>query len=597
MIEYRHRLEGREALIYFYEPGDDLRPVFDMVARRDMVGFDTESSGLDIYAPGWFTRLAQFGDGREAHVLRYDCHKEAVIDLVGRSRALVMHNGDHDLHALHVAYGIPLEETCPKTIDTLMLSRLMDPSGYTENKGAGKVVPTHALKTRARMLLDGELDTDKELKARFRELKLKLDVAYAKIPIDDEVYVRYAGLDPILAYRLCEVLASLATPELWRLAEYERRLAFILATMHARGMKLDPDYTRQQTQHLRQEAATLSAQAEAMGWPVKDIAKKADKEALDAWLQSIGVKSPRTDKGALSFAKDKVVTAVAGTPAEEPFALFTTAREYEKFCRDYMEKFLRNAEYDGRLHPVIDAMGAQTARMSASNPPLQQLPRTGDIRGCTVADTGNVLVGCDLAQVEFCVGAALSGDQRMIKAIQMGVDLHDLGATNLYGKGFTGDQRNIAKRAGFGRLYGAGIATVARQCGVTPEVAEAALRNFDALFPGIRKYGRLLQDNPGHLVTPIGRHIAPDPIRPWGYINYMIQSYARDVFVAGVMRMVDAGLLDHMWIFVHDEAITNVPKEDADEVKHIMTTLMSDTIKNVPIRAEATILGERWVKT
>ena len=67
----------------------------------------------------------------------------------------------------------------------------------------------------------------------------------------------------------------------------------------------------------------------------------------------------------------------------------------------------------------------------------------------------------DFAQIEFRVAAALADEPTMKANIRAGADLHDVTARRLVGDDFTDTQRGIAKGAGFGRLYGAGAATVA----------------------------------------------------------------------------------------------------------------------------------------
>src|SRR5690606_31854913 len=77
---------------------------------------------------------------------------------------------------------------------------------------------------------------------------------------------------------------------------------------------------------------------------------------------------------------------------------------------------------------------ARTARMSISDPPLQQLP-SGDwkIRRCLVADPGKVIVASDYSQVEMRVLAALCGDETLQQAIVSGADLHDFTAERVFG--------------------------------------------------------------------------------------------------------------------------------------------------------------------
>lgn len=594
MRTYRHRLMGEEVTIHYYEANDDLSSFHDFIAHQPIVGFDTESSGVDIYEPGWFTRLAQFGDGSVAHVLRYDCHRADIERAVRGARTLIMHNGDHDFHVLAKAYDIPLWVVMPKTIDTLMVSKLFDPMGHTVRQGP-KIIPTHKLKDRIRMLLDGDFDLDKELKERFRKLKMKISEGYRLIPIDDEIYVRYAGLDPILAYRLYQALAEFSTNARRELLAYEQRISYTLAGMTGRGLLVDQDYTEKQSAELLVSSGDALADAMNAGWPVDDIATKADKEALAAWLKQHHIKLVKTGTGADSVAKAAVERSVAGTWIEPIARNFFTSRELVKFERDYLQKFLASSQTDGRVHPDIDALGAQTARNSIRNPPLQQLPRIGDVRGCLWADPGYVLIAADYAQIEFRVAAALANETNMIKVIKAGIDMHAVTAMRLYGKVFDDEQRNVAKRAGFGRIYGAGAGAVALQTGVDEETARKALAAFDRSFPGIRKYARILSQQ-SEVVTPFGRVIPVDPQRPWGAINYIVQSTARDVFMCGMLRMVGAGFGSFLWIPVHDELIACVPRSMLREAVHSMTEVMSDVFDDVPISAEAEVMGERWRK-
>src|SRR5690606_940458 len=54
--------------------------------------------------------------------------------------------------------------------------------------------------------------------------------------------------------------------------------------------------------------------------------------------------------------------------------------------------------------------------------------------------------------------------------------------------------RYIAKRVVFGRLYGGGIATLAKQAGVTEDVAQAAVDALDALTPGLAAWSTQIRE-------------------------------------------------------------------------------------------------------
>jgi hypothetical protein len=77
-----------------------------------------------------------------------------------------------------------------------------------------------------------------------------------------------------------------------------------------------------------------------------------------------------------------------GHPASDARSTpFHRCREIDKTGRDYLIKFLSLRDAHDRLHPVINALGAQTARMFIS-PPLQRIPRAGDARSCLRAEPG-----------------------------------------------------------------------------------------------------------------------------------------------------------------------------------------------------------------
>ena len=86
---------------------------------------------------------------------------------------------------------------------------------------------------------------------------------------------------------------------------------------------------------------------------------------------------------------------------------------------------------------MINALGAQTGRMSISHPPLPQTPRAGDARSRLGAELGHALVSADFSQIEFRVAAALADEPTMKANIRAGTDLHNVTAARLFGAGFT----------------------------------------------------------------------------------------------------------------------------------------------------------------
>ena len=100
-------------------------------------------------------------------------------------------------------------------------------------------------------------------------------------------------------------------------------------------------------------------------------------------------------------------------------------REANKSVSTYGAEFLNHLHpITGRIHASFRQIGADTGRMSCAQPNLQNIPRKSSYRACFRSGEGKVMVKADLSQVELCVAAELSGDDKMIDAIRGGDDLH-----------------------------------------------------------------------------------------------------------------------------------------------------------------------------
>src|SRR5690606_29784905 len=122
---YTYKLGGSEVTINFPETDADLGGFREFLSRGDKIlGFDTEGTGLDTYSQGHAVRLVQFGNDREAWVLRVDRFREEIRAALSQPRHFVAHNAPFDLLEVDAHLGIPLEELGPKMFDTKVLAHL-----------------------------------------------------------------------------------------------------------------------------------------------------------------------------------------------------------------------------------------------------------------------------------------------------------------------------------------------------------------------------------------------------------------------------------------------------------------------------------------
>jgi len=608
MLTLSHTIAGEECSIYYPERRSELAGFDAFLAQGDKVlGFDTETSGLDIYAPGFELRLAQFGNAREAWVLRADLFADAIRRALRQPRAFAAHNAPFDLQVVDTTLGVKIEELADRVLDTRIFAHLLDPRSEGEG-GAGL-----SLKPLSAIYVDDQApDTQAGLHAIFHSItnpetgkKCTKDNGWKWIPVDNETYVRYAGLDVILETRLFYELAPLIKDlGLSALSKFEHHLQSLLALMQRRGMRLDVDYVRGLQGRLAEEGARFQAVAARYG--VTSV--NSPQQVVEALLAMGETLTETTDSGALSVGKDVLMPLAdldrdwtrieARTPNPLADAVLR-AKRAGKWQTSYVDAFLNLRDANDRLHPSIGGLQARTARMSVSRPPLQQLP-SGDwtIRRAFIADPGQLIIASDYSQVEMRVLAALCQDETLIEAIKSGVDLHDFTAARVFGADFTKAQRKVAKAIGFGKVYGGGATTVAKQTGQTEDAVRPAMRAYDDTFPGIKRYGRKLQSRAQYgkreVVTVSGRHLPLDRDRLYAATNYVVQSTARDLLAQAIVDLFDAGMGDYLLLPIHDELIAQAPEAEAEDVIHEIGRLMDSTFYTIPIVSDPEVYGRSW---
>jgi DNA polymerase-1 len=607
MRTYTYTLAGEECSVFMPERRSELGGFDRFLAQGDKVlGLDTETTGLDLYTPGYEVRLVQFGNAREAWVLRVDLFADAIRRALRQPRTFVVHNASFDLQVIDRHLGVTIEELGDRVVDTKILAHLLDPRQRHEG-GAGL-----RLKELAEIHVDDTApDTQDGLNAVFRTIKHPVtgkpctkDNGWAFVPIDHPTYVLYAGLDVLLVTRLFYELAPLVRDlKLSHLSKFEHLFQSYLAIMQRKGVLLDVPYI----EDLR---GTLSAEAEHYrGVAARYGAANVNSTAqVAACLLAMG--ETLTERTKTGWKVDKAVMLPLADldpqweriEARDPNPLADAvlrAKRAAKWGESYAGAFLDLRDSEDRLHASIGGLQARTARMSISRPPLQQLPSSDwKIRRAIIADPGQLIVASDYAQVEMRVLAALCQDETLVEAILSGTDLHDFTAAKVFGPDFSKLQRKTAKAIGFGKVYGGGATTVARQTGQSEDAVRPAMAAYDSTFPGIKKYARALQRRAEYgkkeVVTVSGRHLPLDRDRLYAATNYVVQSTARDLLAQAVVDLFDAGLGGHLLLPVHDELVAQGPAEDAEELVREIGRIMGSTFYGIPILSDPEVYGRSW---
>lgn len=614
LIRYHGVLAGVPWWGKLVERPEDLREFIQWVnakaASGERVCFDSEAHGLGIftYGPGYL-RLCQFGTETETYVVPVE-HGPAFMDAARYALetlpSLVGHNVVmHDGLAVDKHLGVPLETLCPKTLDTLVTSKLIDP----RNEMAGGI--GHGLKRQASYFVDpSSPDTQDGLEKVFKSLKVghtrKNPVGWSRVPWNHPVYVVYSIFDVILGSRL----ANAHEKEMKRLGirqalvPYEHALIRMCATMTRTGMLVDRPYTETLYGHLDEEWDTHTARAERYGVDSVNSPAKV-RDALwgmgERWTET-------TDTGALSVGKSVLLPMAdldkdwqrIGARTPNPLAdAVLHAKRAGKWRSAYVDTFLESSSADGRVHPNIQTLEARTGRMSITRPAVQTLP-SGDwmIRRCLLAEEGHRMVSVDFTAVEMRVLAALADVSRMKHAITTDQDLHDYTASLVFGEGFTKSQRKLAKGIGFGKVFGGGAATIQKQTGAPLADIQRAIKSYDQVYPEIKRASaRWQREAFGQSMvtyTATGRRLPLDRDRTYAVVNYQCQSAARDILGRAMLKMDAAGLLPYLRLPIHDEVLASVPEADAHDVAREITRCMEGELRGVPIAADPEVMGRSW---
>jgi DNA polymerase-1 len=607
MIEYRHNVAGETVRVHVPQTPEDLDEFRRWVEYADANGsiaLDTETTGLDIFSDGYRLRTVQFGDAYDAWVIHWERGGEFVGAALWALRVIqrfLIHNAPFDWLVLDTHAGITLESLAPRTRDTKLLAGLIDPRQPQEG-GIGT-----GLKPLSAYYVDRSApDTQGDLTAVFRSLGLTKATGWAGIPLDHPTYNLYAGLDVILTARLYPAL----TTELDRLGvrpalvQYEHEIARMCSVMQRTGMILDREYVEDLSVDLLREESTFTTVAARYGVESVNSGRQIA-EALWGMGETLTEKTAggawKVDKAVLlAFADLDQSWQRVGVRTPNPLAdAVLRSKRAGKWRSTYADTFLETVDASGRIHPFINSMQARTGRMSITRPALQTLPSSDQmIRRALLAEPGHVMVSTDFAAVEMRVLAALADVKRMKEAIRAGEDLHDFTARIVFGDGFTKHHRKLCKGVGFGKVYGGGAATIARQTGAPMEDVQRAISAYDRVYPEIKRASNRWQREAYQTgmvhVSATGRRLPLDRDRTYAVVNYACQSAARDVLGQAMIHMEERGLLPYLRLPIHDEVLASVPEADAKDIAREIEECMTFDLFGVPIEAEAEIGKRSW---
>ena len=568
------------------------------------IGCDTEGTGLDTIHDR--VRLVQFGDTKDGFAIPIDRWWGLIAEIVDRwahrGGRFVFHHAKYDIAMLrHHDINIPVH----LVDDTMMLAHIADPSVSIglKQQGAKHVDPRAAT-------MQQQLD----------EVMHSGGYTWATIPIAATgpcaVYWVYAALDPIITMRLWEHYQS-TLRQAPKAYDLELSVSWVAERMQQRGVCVDRPYAEEQRSKLLDVFEDCTKRGhEEFGVDLsskKQIIGRLERDKANLWKRTPSGNDWALDKEALKGVDHPLVS------------LLQMRTRVEKLGSTYLRNFLSMSEYDGRIHASINtlgfkeadagAMGVKTARMSMSEPNLQNLPRADRsdplsiiVRNCIVSSPGHTFLFFDLDQIELRIMAHLSRDPGLIEALLSDDDFFMLLMRKVYQDESllkSDPRRSPIKSYMYATNYGAGLDRLATTTGRPLAEIEELDKGINASYPGIKQFHsgvhdaamkRYREEGTAYVVSPMtGRRFASKNLNKlYQLVNHLIQGWAAEIFKTMALELDAAGLGDYLALFIHDEIGIDVPDEMVPEAIEIMGSVMNnDKILSLPITAGGA-RAKRW---
>jgi DNA polymerase-1 len=644
--------------IYVDDPRQAQEAV-DYLSGFSRLGYDVETTGLKVVGNVDKLLLMQLGTEEVAYLFDPRKIDGMILKDILEDPAIIKigHNLKFDYQATRCELGIQLDGM----FDNQLAYRLLT-SGLVEDGHGGyvpigmvnknkKQFPYKSFAFLARKFLG--INMDKSVRTSF------INHQYNKEFTPQQL--RYAADDVLLLHPLCDILSDMLCSEgLIDTALLEFEFLRPVSEMEIHGVFIDQD-------HWRKIIQDAWGQAEIVGKEITAILEPFQEQNTLFGASTVNISSKDQIMDAFSKlgynlenTEEKTLKSIDHDLAK----LLLQWRGYDKLVSTYGEAVLKKiSRVDNRLHGTFHQLGTHTGRLSAENPNLQNMPQDREdqaikisFRECFQAEPGNKILTADYSQCELRILAEVSQDKRFIEIFEGGGDLHIITAQQVFG--FTDsdlsiynkvkkrdhpdvnlldefsesdvsmyhkvyDFRSKTKVINFGIAYGLSAWSLAERFKIPQNEAEGILDDYFSTYSGIKRW---LGHN-GHesialrySKTIIGRkryYTLADPedeqlfrrsrnaTRRAGN-NAVIQGTNADITKEALNQLQRAydNIEGAKLLFtVHDEIVSEVPEQKAEEISEIKAEIMRQAfhrfVKTVPVGKDDAVsvtIADHWNK-
>jgi DNA polymerase-1 len=511
----------------------------------------------------------------------------------------VLQNEKYDNH-ITIGLGIQLNGV---VMDTMLASYVKDPS-YK-----------HGLKQQAFGYLGYVMTSIEELIG-----KGKSQITMDKVAI--EPAAEYACGDAKSTLELGAYYAkNLDAEEKNILYGIEQPLVPVLVEMERNGVSIDTEYLKELSSELQGNIEKIEAKIFEMAGEKFNV--NSPKQVGDILFGKMKISTKGKAKTQTGYSTSASV--LESLKNEHPIAsLLLSHRHYSKLKSTYVDALpkLVNPK-TGRVHTSFNQTATTTGRLSSSDPNLQNIPiRTeigNRIRAAFVpADRENaVILSADYSQIELRLLAHITGDDNLIDTFNKGGDIHTDTAAKIFRvfpDEVTSEMRRAAKTVNFGIIYGQTSFGLSETLRISPAQAKDIIDKYFATYPKINEYiYNTVKEarEKGYVKTLYGRrrylkedlHSRIKNIREFAEraaVNSPLQGTAADMIKLAMIRLhrslKKANSRSKLILQVHDELVLEVPKDELDETKQLVTTCMElDQPLKVPLVVDIAC-GPSWME-
>ncbi|NTV19722.1 MAG: hypothetical protein HGA83_09870, partial [Bacteroidales bacterium] len=446
---------------------------------------------------------------------------------------------------------------------------------------------SHKLEILSQSYLSVDVESHKEMvQADLFSLQASAD---EKIETD-QIATRISVLIPLYE----KLKSELEREELLSLYEStEMPLLYVLADMEYTGVKVDEEMLKEYGRVLSGELETIEASVRGMASD-NTLNLSSPKQLGVILYEKLKLlpKDKKSSSKSLSTDEETLSEIINDHPI---VAQILEYRNIKKLLSTYIEPlpFLISRK-TGKIHTTYNQALTATGRLSSIKPNLQNIPirteRGREIRKAFIpSGPGGVIMSADYSQIELRLMAHMSQDKDFIDAFLAGKDIHSATASKIFGipeEQLTREQRNRAKVANFGIIYGISAFGLSQRLNIPRGDSKQLIEDYFRNYPGVKDYisGMIeMAKKNGFVTTIYGRkRYLPDiasrnpvvrGLAERNAVNAPIQGSAADIIKIAMVHLFDRlkkeGIKSKMVLQVHDELVFDVLPEEKDRLSFI----------------------------